>query len=395
VSTAPADYHPTRFRPTQCRHPVRIAWVAAGPALTDRRLGTISTRCKSWGCAGCGRRLRQLHGQLIELAFRDHQARGDTIARFITVTWPTDVGALLASAADCANTSLMFRRWVQAVRRQYGRLDYYVVKEPTRRGRLHLHAVAFGVYLHKCRRNLPGGCVLGHGAECSNPCHRAAGCLAEPGRRPCVQELAHRAGLGWLDIRMVRGEHHAAAYVGKYLGKDHIGHRWPRHSRRASYSRRFAPTTIGVLGAAWSARAFELGVAAGHLTPRPPPPAGWETSWHLLSELMRRGPPVAVIGWLPGRPRWELDLEHGTARHLGTDLRADLDTGEVLAKPWLELTELGWLRRMDCRLEAEAAAIAGGPDWQTELTDPLTRRLVYAAARRRAFTEAGMAPALR
>ena len=381
MTSAPPGYPKTEPRPTQCRHPVALGYLAASPTPGQPSVGIIEARCKSWRCEGCGRRLRQLHGQLIEAGFYEHlNQRGERFARFLTVTWPTDTGARLASAADCAATSAMFRRFVQEIRRHYSpRMEYYVVKEPTRRGRLHLHAVTFGPYFRKCRRTLPGT---------GDPCHRPGGCQAGPGRRPCVQAIAHRVGLGWLDVRVVRGQRHAAAYVAKYLGKDHIGHPWPRHSRRASYSRDFAPTTIGRLGAEWSARALAAGIAAGHLRPRELP-EGATLSWYLVRDVVR-GPPAVILGHRQGHG-WTMDLERGTVRRLGSTQAADLDTGEVVEAPLIDLTELAWLRRIGRRTEEAASALLPPPD--LALADSDLRRMVYNQARRTAYQDAGLAVA--
>lgn len=385
------------FRPTQCRHTVRLAWVRDDPGAGRREIGFADVRCKCWGCEGCGRWLRQLHCQLIEASYPFHTAQGHPFPRFLTITWPTDTGALVSSAADCANTSDTFRRFVRKVRRYYKpRLSYYVVKEATKRGRLHLHAITWGPYIVKCRRNLPGHCVLGCGPDCKDPCHRPGGCrhrgLKARRPRPCFGAIAHSVGMGWIDAKKVRGGGAGAArYISKYLGKQHIGQPWPRYSRRVSYSRGFAPTTIGRLAAAWSERAYRAGVEAGHIIPTPFPAPEY-TRWRLLADLRRRGPPAAWLGWLPGEG-WALDLEAGTVRHLGSTQTADLDTGEVIERPWVDLTETAWLRRMGRNVDEHAAEIAGA-GW---LTDPVftedasLRRLILAEAHRRAYVEAGMA----
>jgi hypothetical protein len=317
---------------------------------------------------------------LIEAGYTEHAARGQPFARFLTVTWPTDVGALIHNADDCAATSARFARFVQEIRRTHQpRIEYYQVKEATKRGRLHVHALTFGPWLRKCRRTLPGGCVLDCPPPCPNPCHRAQGCQAHPGREPCIQAIAHRLGLGWVDVRRVRGQRHAANYIAKYLGKDHVGRRWPRYSRRSSYSRRFAPTTIGQLAEAWSRRAYEAGVAAGHIIPEAFA-AAEHTRWRLLTDLIRRGPPVA---WIDGG--WILDPDAGTMRLRGGTLTADLDTGEIIEEPNVALSETAVMRRHNRRIEQAAAAIAG-PGWPDDpvFADPTLRRLIYTQARRRA-----------
>ncbi len=337
-----------------------LAWVRDDPGASSPRLGTAHTRCKSWRCAGCGRWRRALHAQLIDAGFAYHRTRGEPFARFVTVTWPTDTGARLSVAADCANTTRMFRLWVEDVRRHYRpALQYYVVKEPTpSRGRIHLHAITFGPYLPKCSaRRLPAGCILGCGPDCKRPgCHQAGGCIAE-GRPPCVQALAWRRGLGFLDLRVVRGQRHAAAYIAKYLSKDHVGKPWPRYSRRCTYSHDFAPTTIAALSESWGARAYAEGVKAGHIVPDPDAGDGF-TRWRLLRDLIRRGPPAA---WLTIGPM------------------VDRATGEIMQTPTVELSEVAAIRRSNRLTEAEARLIA--PDVAD--LPPGTRRLVYTEAAHR------------
>lgn len=384
VGAAPASA-PARFRPTECRHPLALARITGD--LDTPRFELVQVRCNCWACEGCGRRLRQLHRQLVEAGFADHAARGDRFARLLTVTWPTDSGALIDNRADCANVSAMIARFIQEIRRtHHPRIEYYAVKEPTKRGRLHDHLLTFGPFLRKCRYHLPGACVLGCEPDCRNPCHRPGGCQADPNRPDCVQAIAHRLGLGWVDVRKIRGQAHAANYISKYLGKHHIGRRWPRYSRRVSYSRRFAPTTIRHLAKQWSAEAYRRGVEQGHIKPQTSP-AAEHSHWRLLSDLIRRGPPVAWIGWPPGHG-WEMHLDAGTVRHLGSTQTADLDTGEVVEVPWSDLTEAGWLRRAGRRIAEEAQAIAG-PTWETDLTDPQDRRQLLREARRRFWLSTG------
>lgn len=360
VDDAPPGYTAPGFRPTQCRRPIAVASINDDPGEACRHLDVVRVRCKSWRCEGCGRWLRQLHGQLIAAGYAAHPGQ---VWRFLTMTWETDTGALVTEAADCANTSRIFRRWVQAVRRTYGPLDYYVVKESTKRGRLHLHALATGTYLPKCRRSLPGVCVLGCVNCRRGACHRPGGChQGAGGRRPCIQALAWRVGAGYIDVRMVRDARHATAYIGKYQGKQHIGRPWPRHSRRCSYSRRLAPgVTIGRLAGEWSARSYQAGVEAGHIIPRYPYPLDATfTRWRLTTDLWRRGPPVA---WL-----------------IPPASVVDRSTGEIIEAPAIALSETGALRRHNRLTETEARIIA--PDLDT--LDPGTRRLVYAEASRRA-----------
>jgi len=200
--------------------------------------------------------------------------------------------------------------------------------------------------------------------------------------------------MGWLDVKKVQGDGAGAArYIGKYLGKQHIGRRWPRYSLRVSYSRGFAPTTIGRLAAAWSERAYQAGVAAGQIIPVDFP-APEHTRWRLLSDLIR-GPPAVWLGWLPGEG-WAIDRAAGTVRHLGGTRTADRDTGEVIEAPWIDLTVSQWLRRMGRNVDEHAVQIAG-PGWPDDpvfAEDASLRRLIYAEARRRAYTEAGMANTL-
>jgi hypothetical protein len=152
----------------------------------------------------------------------------------MTITFPTSEGAQFDDPDDIARCSTLTYRFVQEIRRTHTpRLEYYAVKESTKRGRLHVHLATTGPYLRKCRHRW-GGCDGPRGCRTrltnwENGNHRSR----RP--KPCIQAIAHRLGLGFVDVRKVESGRHAATYVAKYLGKQ-VGQEWPRYSRRVSYS---------------------------------------------------------------------------------------------------------------------------------------------------------------
>lgn len=252
--TGPDD----RLRPTQCRHPIRLIGATVDRATGEITPGVeVAARCRSWRCEGCGRRLKRLHRSLVVEGIRWHHDQG-RFARFLTLTYATDHGAQIDNPDDVKACTKLVSRFIQEIRRTHSpRIEYYAVKEATKRGRLHVHLVTTGPYLRKCRhrqgdrryRCPDHGTVRNRccaQAQWIDPCHGARGCQTRLARwqngelsgrrpRPCTQAIARRLGFGHIDVRKIGGPGEAAAYVAKYLDKQ-IGRRWPRYSRRSSYS---------------------------------------------------------------------------------------------------------------------------------------------------------------
>lgn len=247
------------LRPTQCRRPIRlIGYTADGDTGEIADIVEVTSRCRSWRDEGCGVRLKQLHQDFVRAGIDWHGQKG-RLSRLLTITFPVDEGAQFDDPDDVAHVTGLVTRLIQEIRRTHPkRLEYYAVKESTKRGRLHVHLVTSGPYLHKClAKRLKGHCVVTGCKEgdnerpCHNPCHRAGGCVdrlqqwqEDPydnrGRRckrprPCVQAIGHRLGMGWVDVRKIGSGKQAARYLSKYLGKQ-VGQEWPRYSRRVTYS---------------------------------------------------------------------------------------------------------------------------------------------------------------
>lgn len=230
----PVDPDDDLLRHNECRKPILL--IKRAFDSTTGEIGNVSevtVRCRSWGCTGCGRRLKGLHTEFIKAGVAWHDERG-RFARFMTVTFPSDEGAQVDDPDDVANVTALVTRLVQEIRRTHDiRLEYYAVKESTKRGRLHVHLVTTGPYLHKCLREW-GGCDGPRGCR-TRLANWEVGDRRARRPRPCVQAIAQRLGMGWIDVRKVDSGRHAATYVAKYLGKQ-VGAEWPRYSRRASYS---------------------------------------------------------------------------------------------------------------------------------------------------------------
>jgi len=221
------------LRPTECRRPIRLHRRTGNPTTGEISESEVAARCRSWGDPGCGRRLRALHLAFIKAGVAWHAVRG-LFARLVTVTFPTDDGAQVDDPNHVARCTGLISKFVQEIRRTHSpRLEYYAVKESTKRGRLHVHLVTTGPYLRKCRHRW-GGCDGPRGCRT-----RLAQWETSDRRRrrpkPCVQAIAHRLGMGWVDVRKVQSGRQAAGYLAKYLGKQ-VGAEWPRYSRRSSYS---------------------------------------------------------------------------------------------------------------------------------------------------------------
>jgi hypothetical protein len=225
--------------------PIRlIGYTADGDTGEITDTVEVEARCRSWRDPGCGLRLKKLHQDFVSAGI-DWHARKGRFSRLLTLTFPIDEGAQFDDADDIARVSGLVTRLVQEIRRTHTpRLEYYGVKEATKRGRLHVHLVTSGPYLRKCLpKRLKGNCIdadcqSGDTRQpCRNPCHRAGGCVTrlqqweqDPydrrGRlrrrpQPCVQAID--------------SGRQAALYLSKYLGKQ-VGQQWPRYSRRVSYS---------------------------------------------------------------------------------------------------------------------------------------------------------------
>lgn len=273
-----------------CPHPVTIE----GYRRSDMMPVQAEVRCKRYTCEACGPGRRARIIRLIRDGVRHGQRmRPDQPARLITLTYPSDTGADFRNREHMINTSERLRRVVQRLRRgglefQYGRMP-----EATKRGRIHVHLIAWGDYVPKCTdrgrhaRGLPTG--RGSGSPCYCKEHR-----------PCLQRAAWSEGFGWADVRRVRSVEGAAKYVAKYLAKQSDVQQWPRYARRFSYSRDFAAgQTLGGIEALWfdailnsmtpeqlaereAARAIWIGLA----TPRYP---------HELMPEMQHPPPAGSM----------------------------------------------------------------------------------------------------
>ncbi len=286
---------------SRCPHPRRMlgyAMVAAeGPGAAGRvtplRVAESYSACRSWTCEHCsrGRRIevrRHLSGALADQGRR---------YRFITLTFAEDLR--LDRVEDLREARRRRSEWVREIRRIFGReFEYGEVGEPTKHGRIHLHALTATPTswpkLPKCRGR------KGEAFACACP-DRVESRL--PYRGPCIQKLAHRAGIGWVDIRVVRSPKAAAGYVTKYLTKDAVTSTpWPKGARRYTYSRRWHPgVTIGGLRVAYALEVAErMARAEGRQWPPPPPPQPVE--WWSYSPPPQLPPVRGVVGVPDGSP---------------------------------------------------------------------------------------------
>lgn len=236
-----------------CPDPIHVRPVYGSAGAGPIAGPTAAIRCWRWSCESCGPRRRV---EVLKQVRLGADVSHDQPLRFLTVTFPRDVGATF-DRAGVAEVNERFRRFIQQLRRQHISAEYAKTLETTKRGRLHVHAILRGSYLPKCthaarrRHGLDpksGECVC-YGstaaATCRNPKCRD---LRAHGRR-CIQRIAWDMGLGFVEVRKITSREAAAAYVAKYLTKAspnvHNGRPWPKYARRYTASRRWASKTLG------------------------------------------------------------------------------------------------------------------------------------------------------
>ena len=249
---------------TRCPNPRRLIGYrvveGAGDHLHVVRVAEVYSACRSWACDHCHR------GRRMEV--RKHLGAGLRVPgrrfRFVTITFPdfiriTEDGMVyrdhlrVSEAEDVKEARRRVGVWVSEIRRILGRdFEYGIALEGTKRGRVHWHLITatpdWWPKLPKCRNRNGEGCVC--------PDHVSS---RMPYRGPCVQKLAHRAGLGFVDLRVVNRPTQAITYLTKYLTKEHLDRRpLPRYCRRYSYSRRWAPgSTLGGIRSEYAAEVAE------------------------------------------------------------------------------------------------------------------------------------------
>ncbi|MCP4306253.1 MAG: hypothetical protein GY788_15575 [bacterium] len=186
-----------------CPQPIELY----GYRKRDMEPVTTEVRCKRYTCEACGPQRRARIHKMIQqgVAYGRRRRRRDP-ARFITLTYPNKADASFDSAADMRATSERFRRLVQIIRRHGLEFEYCRVLERTKKGRIHVHVLAWGDYLPN----------------------------------QLLQAWAHHVGFGWVDIRAVKTPKRASRYMAKYLTKQGADYQWPKYARRFSYSRLWA-----------------------------------------------------------------------------------------------------------------------------------------------------------
>lgn len=280
-------------RVTSCPTPILLRpylEVSDGVGWGER----IAKACGRWNCVACG------IGKLIEV--RRHiqvginhwlQAGPSGRARFLTVTYPNSRDLRFEDPEDFKKAARDFRNLIGELRVLGYQVEYCKACESTKTGRIHIHAIVVGDYLPKCT---PRGA---HKRGITNRATKECYCTEE---RPCIQRIAHRFGMGWVDIRVVRNPRHGANYLSKYITKTSRYRQYPRYARRYSYSRGFAPVTLADIHQEWVDKVLaEIDIERKDqgLPPRPVV-LWWEPELpHLRpAELIRsllqdpRGPPV-------------------------------------------------------------------------------------------------------
>lgn len=231
------------LRARQCPHRIWLratATVPGGPRLTTNpgpdglysrldadpslALAPIACNCKRHICPACGPRRRQEIRKHMKSGFDT----GDPV-RFLTVTCAPDAELLYSSDADWTTFNRKLGELIAAVRHSGIPIQYCRVIEGTKRGILHGHFLTTGLYIRKCtdkgrrKRGLPVGTGSGSPCYCDDDL-------------PCVQKLAHRLGLGWVDVKLVDSPEKAMQYMMPYLSKAGASTDRPKGRQWYSYS---------------------------------------------------------------------------------------------------------------------------------------------------------------
>jgi len=173
-----------------------IGWDA-----TAKRALVTWANCDSWGCEDCAKRMAEKWGLRAEMGAREILAKGEVLD-FVTITGHEKL-------TDFAATERVWRHaWAMlynALKRQNPQLQYLIVPEKHKSGRMHVHAL--------------------WNANVS---------------KRWLKNNARKRGLGYeCDVDHINREGQAHKYVVKYVGKD-LGADVPAHFRRVRVSQGWA-----------------------------------------------------------------------------------------------------------------------------------------------------------
>lgn len=294
-----------------CPTPIRLRPTYQHPDGRLARGEVILKGCGQWACEACGpKRLIEVF-KLIEAGIEEaRRLRPDDPQRFLTLTYPNSRDLRFESAEDLKQASRDLRHLAEALRKLGFEFEYSRVFESTKRGRVHIHVISWGDRLPKCTPR--GANQRGIRGKAQHDCY----CTDE---KPCIQRVAHRIGLGFIDIRAIRNRKQARNYMLKYVTKVTRKARWPRYARRFSKSNRFAPTTLREIHETY--RALILKKLEDEDRLRQPPPGATIIFWEFDPPPPLRPPPLGLIRHQRGPP-------------IPADAILNPTTGELLPIPW-------------------------------------------------------------
>jgi hypothetical protein len=271
----------------------------------------ILKNCDQWACEACGpKRLIEVFKLVAAGIEEAKRCRPADPARFLTITYPNSRDLRLHNADDLKQASRDLRHLVEALRKTGYEFEYSRVFESTKKGRIHIHVISWGDRLPKCTPR--GANSQGIRGRAQHDCY----CTKDA---PCIQRIAHRFGIGFIDIRAIRNRKQARNYMLKYLTKLTRQARWPRYARRFSKSNRFAPTTLREIHQAYLAVIHKKLKDEGRL--QQPPPDAQIFVWEFKPQPPLSPPPLNRAYPQRGPP-------------IPLDTTLDTTTGELLPIPW-------------------------------------------------------------
>lgn len=173
------------------------AGLLVGFDYAAKRALVARANCESWSCPECARRMAERWVLRAQIGVRKFQNEGRSI-RFVTITGHEKLKTFEATQAVWREAWPVL---YAAVKRRCPDLQYFMVPEKHKDGRMHVHILW----------------------------------TSDVSQR-WVKDNARKRGLGYqAKVKTVENAGHAAKYVTKYVGKD-LGENVPKRTRRVAVS---------------------------------------------------------------------------------------------------------------------------------------------------------------
>lgn len=184
--------------PTECESPNRPFLVSVNKQ--DYTVTVFRPRCKQWSCRYCAGENAADWRVNIARGVTLFQAGGREMS-FITITSRGGKGRTREKSLE------VFRKRFPVFRKRigyaFGDFEYVAVPEQHKNGVVHMHIIA-----------------------------------TYSGGQRAIKDMAYKSGFGYIaHVRPVDSGPLAAAYLGKYMGKDFVEVKWPPRFRRVRCSR--------------------------------------------------------------------------------------------------------------------------------------------------------------